>query len=148
MRVSKPSSAKYRSSVSGAIRFTTTTHGPNGVTADASPRSGFASEAIRLNKQWHIGHSTIADATGAAPSTVRDWLAGRSAPTGERARRVADLAEIADRLGNVIRDDYISVWLVKPIRALDDERPVELIRADRVRDVSKVIAALESPVAG
>lgn len=116
--------------------------------AEAPVRSGFALEAIRLNRQWGLGHRIIADATGAAPSTVRDWLTGRSAPTGERALRVADLAAIADRLGRVVTPEYVPVWLVKPIYALDDERPVDVIRTGRVRDVSKVISGLESPVAG
>lgn len=44
----------------------------------------------------------MAQAVGAKPSTVRDWLSGRSSPTGERARRLAELAEITDRLMRVV----------------------------------------------
>jgi len=36
----------------------------------------------------------IAAATGAKPSTVRDWLRGRSSPTGSRAARLIELGEI------------------------------------------------------
>ena len=35
-------------------------------------------------------------------STVRGWFAGRSSPTGKRAEKVAELAEIVDRLTRII----------------------------------------------
>lgn len=87
----------------------------------------------------------IAEAVGAKPSTVRDWLNGRSSPTGERARRLAELAEITDRLARVIDARYIPVWLVKPVEALDDHTPVELIAGGQGRRVARLISALESP---
>ena len=52
-------------------------------------------------------------------NAVRDWFAKRSSPTGTRAERVAELAEIVDRLGRVMEPDYIPVWLSKPIEARD-----------------------------
>lgn len=72
----------------------------------------FAAEAVRVHDQARLPHDVIAEAVGAAPTTVRDWLAGRSSPTGERARRLAGLAEITDRLARVIDPDYIQVSLV------------------------------------
>jgi len=49
----------------------------------------------------------IAAATGARPSTVRDWLNGRSTPTGTRAARLIELAEMTDRLRRVMDAEYI-----------------------------------------
>jgi hypothetical protein len=69
----------------------------------------------------------IAAATGAKPSTVRGWLAGRSEPTGTRAERLIELAEMIKRLALVVRPESIPVWLQRPILALDDEKPIELI---------------------
>ncbi len=40
---------------------------------------------------------------------------------------------------------YIPVWLVKPIAALDDHAPVELIADGQGRHVAKLISGLESP---
>jgi transcriptional regulator with XRE-family HTH domain len=107
--------------------------------------TAFAEEAVRIHDQAHLSHDVIAEAVGAAPSTVRDWLNGRSSPTGVRARRVAELAAITDRLSRVIDSKYIPVWLVKPIEALDDRRPVELIARGQARSVARVISGLESP---
>jgi uncharacterized protein (DUF2384 family) len=107
--------------------------------------TAFGAEAIRVHDEGHLPYDVIAEAVGAAPSTVRDWLTGRSSPTGLRARRVAELAAITDRLVRVIDPDYIQVWLLKPIEALDDRRPIDLIARGHARRVAQAISALESP---
>jgi uncharacterized protein (DUF2384 family) len=55
------------------------------------------------------------------------------------------LAAITDRLARVLDADYIQVWLLRPIEALDDRRPVDLIARGQARRVARVISALESP---
>jgi uncharacterized protein (DUF2384 family) len=87
----------------------------------------------------------IASATGAKPSTVRGWLAGRSEPTGARAERLVELAEMTRRLALVVRPESIPVWLQRPILALDDEKPIELIARGEYRKVAKLIAEIEYP---
>jgi hypothetical protein len=93
----------------------------------------------------HLSDAQIGGAVGAAPSTVRDWFARRSSPTGKRAERVAELGEIVDRLARVMEPDYIPVWLSKPVEALDDRQPLELIARGKARQVARVISELESP---
>jgi transcriptional regulator with XRE-family HTH domain len=107
--------------------------------------TAFADEAVRIHQAGHLPHGLIAEAVGAKPSTVRDWLSGRSSPTGQRARRLAELAEITDRLGRIVDARYIPVWMVKPVEALDDHTPVELIAAGHARRVARLISELESP---
>ena len=77
---------------------------------------------MRIHEVAHLSDAQIAGAVGAAPSTVRDWFARRSSPTGRRAERVAELAEIVDRLARVMDPDYIPVWLSKPIRSTIESR--------------------------
>ena len=105
----------------------------------------FAQEVIRIHDVGHLSDVQIGKAVGAAPSTVRDWFALRSSPSGSRAERVAELAEIVDRLARVIDPDYIPVWLSKPIEALDDRRPLDLIAGGKARRVAQVVSGLESP---
>ena len=107
--------------------------------------TAFAYEALRIRDYAHLSDVQIGRAVGAAPSTVRDWFAKRSSPTGSRAERVAELAEIVDRLGRVMQPDYIPVWLSKPIEALDDRKPLELIARGDARRVAQVVSGLESP---
>src|SRR5881392_2997079 len=107
--------------------------------------TAFAEEAMRIHDVAHLSDVQIGRAVGAAPSTVRDWFARRSSPTGKRAERVAELAEIVDRLARVIDHDYIPVWLSKPIEALDDEKPLDLIAGGEAVRVARLVSGLESP---
>ena len=105
----------------------------------------FAEEASRIHRTAHLSDVQIGQAVGAAPSTVRDWFARRSSPSGSRAERVAELAEIVDRLTRVIDPTYIPVWLLKPIAALGNRKPLELIARGQARRVAQLISGLESP---
>lgn len=107
--------------------------------------SALTLEARRVRADAHLSDRQIAAATGAKPSTVRDWLTGRSVPSGERAERLVELAEIADRLRRVMNGDYIPVWLNRPLEVLDDDKPVELLARGDYRRVAAVIAELEYP---
>lgn len=107
--------------------------------------TAFAAEAVRIRDVGHLSDRQISQAVRAAPSTVRDWFAGRSSPTGIRAERVAELAEIVDRLTRVMDPDYIPVWLEKPIEALGDQKPIRLIRQGKAARVARVVSGLESP---
>jgi hypothetical protein len=107
--------------------------------------TAFAKEARRAHKRGHLSDQIIARATGAARSTVRGWLALRSEPTGQRAERVAELSAIVERLARVMPPEYIPVWLTKPVEALDEEKPIELIaRGDYLR-VARLVSSLEEP---
>lgn len=102
-------------------------------------------EAVRVRDRAHLSDHEIAAATGARPSTVRDWLNGRSAPTGARAARLIELAEMTDRLRRVMDPEYIPVWLNRPIEALEDDKPVELLARGEYRRIAQLIAELEFP---
>ena len=105
---------------------------------------GFAGEATRVAEIGHLSPADIARATGADTSTVRAWLRDDQSPSGQRAERLTELASIVERLVDVMDPSYVPVWTRKPIRLLDDEKPLDLIAAGRFRDVSRVIAGLES----
>ncbi|HWX44011.1 MAG TPA: antitoxin Xre/MbcA/ParS toxin-binding domain-containing protein [Solirubrobacteraceae bacterium] len=49
------------------------------------------------------------------------------------------------RLASVVRPESIAVWLNRPILALDDEKPIELIARGEYRRVAKLIAEIEYP---
>lgn len=107
--------------------------------------TAFAEEAVRIHRNGKLNDRLIAHATGAAPSTVRGWLRRKSEPSGARADRVAELGSIVERLERVLRPEYIPVWMSKPIEALDDEKPIDLIRRGEYRRVAVLISELEDP---
>jgi uncharacterized protein (DUF2384 family) len=102
-------------------------------------------DAQRVHDVAGLSDRMIAAATGAKPSTVRGWLSGRSEPSGARAERLIELAEMIKRLALVLRPESIPVWLQRPILALDDEKPIELIARGEYRRVAKLIAEIEYP---
>lgn len=102
-----------------------------------------AGEAIHVRDTGHLSDRDIALATGAAPNTVQEWLAGRGAPRGSRAERLVELSSVVERLASVIRPAYIPVWLNKPIPALDGDKPIERIAAGDYRAVARLISGLE-----
>jgi hypothetical protein len=102
-------------------------------------------EARRVHDLAGLSDRLIATATGAKPSTVRGWLAGRSEPTGIRAERLIELSEMVRRLGRVLRPESIAPWLQRPVLALDDEKPIELIARGDYRRVARLISEIEYP---
>ena len=96
-----------------------------------------------MNEVGNLTDTDIARATGAAASTVRAWLAGTRAPTGDRAERLLELSALVERLTRVIDPSYIAVWLRKPVPALGDDKPLEVIGRGDYRRVAKLISALE-----
>ncbi|MEX2448850.1 MAG: hypothetical protein WD404_08950 [Solirubrobacterales bacterium] len=107
--------------------------------------TALAEEAVHVRDTGYLSDRDIARATGAAPSTVREWLAGRSAPRGSRAERLIELSSVVERLAKVIRPAYIPVWMNKPISALDGDKPIERIGAGDYRAVARLISGLENP---
>jgi transcriptional regulator with XRE-family HTH domain len=104
-------------------------------------------EAVYVNEVAKLSDADLARATGAAKSTSRAWLNGSRSPTGERAERLIELSALVERLERLMDADYIAVWLRKPVPALDDEKPLELIGRGEYRRVARVISELEGTTA-
>jgi hypothetical protein len=52
---------------------------------------------------------------------------------------------MTDRLRRVMDPEYIPVWLNRPLEALDDDKPAELLARGQYRGVAKLIAEFEYP---
>jgi transcriptional regulator with XRE-family HTH domain len=104
-------------------------------------------EASRLQEEAGLSDSDVARATGAAQSTARAWLNGSRSPSGERAERLIELSALVERLERIIQPEYIPVWLRKPVPALDDEKPLDLIGRGDYRRVARLISELEATTA-
>lgn len=107
----------------------------------------YAKEAAFVHDEAHLSSEDIAAATGAAPSTARAWVALKRIPSGTRAQRLAELSSISERLLRVMDPEYIPVWMNKPVPALDDRKPIELISRGEYLRVARIVSALEEPVA-
>jgi uncharacterized protein (DUF2384 family) len=108
-----------------------------------SAMTAFANEVKRVRKLG-VATGDIAVATGSQPATVNAWARAARTPSGEKRERLLELVAIVDRLERVMRPAYVPLWLLKPVPALDDRRPLELLAKGRYRDVSRVVAELEN----
>lgn len=109
---------------------------------------GFAGEAAHAREVGRLSVADVARATATDDSTVRAWLNETRSPSGERAERLVELSSLVERLAQVMRPDYIAVWLRKPNTLLADDKPLDLIAQGEYRRVSRVISSLEgSPAA-
>lgn len=108
--------------------------------------SPLAKETIHLSEVG-LSESDIATGTGAGRSTVRAWLNGSRAPSGARRTRLIELAAMVERLELVMDPDYIPIWLNKPVPALGESKPLDLIGRGQYRKVASVISGLEGTIA-
>ncbi|MCA1691553.1 MAG: hypothetical protein LC733_04880 [Actinobacteria bacterium] len=120
---------------------------PEPTSPSRSEPSPFAEQLQQLLDLALLTDADVARATGVAVDIVRQWLKDLREPNGEDAERVNELSAIIDRLAGVMTPDFIGLWLRKPLRILDDEKPSEVLARGDYKKVSRVLAALESPVA-
>jgi transcriptional regulator with XRE-family HTH domain len=114
-----------------------------GCVAEPLQLHGFAREATYVSDIAQLSDRDIARATGSGESTVRAWRSGQRNPSGVRAERLVELSSLVERLVRVMDAGYVAVWLRKPVAALGDAKPVDLIAQGDYRRVSRVVAALE-----
>lgn len=92
--------------------------------------------------------ATSIDASGVArildrdPKTVQRWLRRETEPRWEVREVVLALNVVLERLASVIDPATAEDWLFTPVPALGYERPVELIRDGRAKEVLNLIDAL------
>src|SRR2546428_6111495 len=105
--------------------------------------TAFADEVRRV-RTLGVGTNDIAVAVGAQPATVNAWARATRRPTGAKRERFMELVALVDRLERVMSPRYVPLWLLKPVPALDDRRPLALLSKGRYRDVSKVVPEPEN----
>ena len=98
-----------------------------------------------MRRVGHLSDRDIARATGAGTSTVGAWLRGTREPSGRRAERLVELSAMVERLARVVEPEYIPVWLNKPVPALGDDKPLEVVSEGGYRRVARIISELEAP---
>ena len=102
------------------------------------------SDEVKRVRRLGVGTGDIAVAVGAQPATVNAWARATRRPTGEKRERLMELVALVDRLERVMSPRYVPLWLLKPVSALEDRRPIELLSKGRYRDVSELVAELEN----
>jgi hypothetical protein len=105
--------------------------------------STYANELRRV-RSLGIEPADIARVTGAARATVGSWFRATRRPGAAHRERLMELVSVVDRLSRVMSEDYIPIWVQKPLPALDDDSPLDALGDGRYRQVSKIVAELEN----
>ena len=100
-------------------------------------------DAVYLHEIARLSDADIARATGVARGTARAWLAHTRSPTGERAERLIELSALVERLARVMEPSYIAVWLRKPVPALAERKPIDVIAGGEYLRVAELVSTLE-----
>jgi uncharacterized protein (DUF2384 family) len=100
-------------------------------------------EAVYLHEIAQLSDADIARATGVARSTARAWLGHTRSPTGDRAERLIELSAMVERLTRLMEPSYVAVWLRKPVPALENQKPIDLIAQGEYMRVASLISELE-----
>lgn len=111
-----------------------------------SEASAVQSQAVRrltqVMRETSINASGVARILDRDPKTVQRWLRQETAPRWEVREIVLALNVVLERLAEVIDPAAAEDWLFTPVPTLEYERPVDLIRAGRAREVLNLIDAL------
>lgn len=97
-----------------------------------------------LRDEGGLSDTDVGRGTGVKPATARSWFSGNHAPSGIRAERVLELTAIVERLLEVFKPGYVSIWLRTPVPALSYEKPIDLIGCGEYMRVAEAVSALES----
>jgi len=111
-----------------------------------SGTTAIQSQAVR--RLADVMRETSIDASGVArildrdPKTVQRWLRQSTAPRWDVREIVLALNVVLEHLSEVIDPAAAEDWLFTPVPAFEYQRPVDLIRAGRAREVLNLIDTL------
>lgn len=89
-----------------------------------------------------IDASGMARILGRDPKTIQRWLRFETEPRWEVREVVLALNVVLERLAAIIDPASAEDWLFTPVPALNNDRPVDLIRDGRAKEVLDLVDAL------
>lgn len=99
-----------------------------------------------LKRSGGLQGKDIANIVEVSPATVSRWLSGSATPGLDTQTLIAHLRYIIDRLTDFYTPEETRLWLHSRNPLLNHERPIDLIRADKMQDVLAVIERLSASV--
>jgi transcriptional regulator with XRE-family HTH domain len=89
-----------------------------------------------------ITTAELADVTGVSERQVQNWAAGSSRPQGPTRDKLLELHYIIEKLKEVYTSEGVEIWLHARNRSLVGQRPIDLLRDDRFREVLDAVERL------
>lgn len=109
--------------------------------------SGALAEKVSMAMEsLGLSDDEVGSMVEASGRSVARWAAGEVVPQRLNKERLLELAYVADGLAEVLPRDHANTWLFTPQRRLDHEKPADLIRQGRYREVLNLIEAMADGV--
>src|SRR5882762_6681859 len=105
--------------------------------------------ALRLkviDEKASLKLTEVANLLEVRPETVSRWNQGKAFPQPEPEQRLLELGYVVEQLAGFYKPREARVWLLSPQKLLDHQKPIELIRAGRFRELLAVINELRENV--
>ncbi len=96
----------------------------------------------RVIEATGLDYVDVARMLEANPRTVSRWINEGTEPRWEVRERLLELTAVIERLTQVVRPQAAHDWLFTPNQDLAFDKPVELVRAGRFKEVLAVIDSL------
>lgn len=93
-------------------------------------------------RQAGLKVAEIGDITGVSERAVQNWANGTSRPEGANRDRLLELKYVIEQLSDVYTEEGIDIWLHARQRALEGQRPIDLLRAGDFEIVLQLVDRL------
>jgi transcriptional regulator with XRE-family HTH domain len=97
---------------------------------------------LRAIQEGGIKAVDVAQLLGTRPETVSRWNSGRNRPQGESLIKLLELEFIVQRLTELYTPEEARLWVFGRHKALDDQRPADLIQQGKIDEVLRAIDQL------
>lgn len=84
----------------------------------------------------------IGEIVGAGERSIQKWAAGTARPEGTKRDRLLELQYVIEELSDVYRPEGVDIWLHSRQRALQDRRPLDVLKAGEFQTVLKLVQRL------
>ena len=99
-----------------------------------------------IDQKASLKFADVANVLEVRPETVSRWNQGKAFPQPDPEQRLLELGYVVEQLADFYKPLEARVWLLSPQKLLDHQKPIELIRSGRFRDVLAVINELRENV--
>lgn len=104
--------------------------------------STLAERLKHLTHETDLDQAEVARVLGTSARTVARWILEEARPRREARERLLEVLAVLERLSMVLRPEPAHDWLFSPNPQLGHEKPADLLREGRFREVLGLIDAL------
>ena len=105
--------------------------------------AAIAQKIDSIQKQGGISSRDIAQLLDTTPETVSRWKNGRVGPQPSRLQKLLTLEWLMEELAEFYEPEEAKMWLFKPHRLLNGDRPADRIQKGEIKEVVALIDQLK-----